>query len=119
MYLECWNNNKILCTQHELVRLYKKFSHPSNGKLQNLLKPARLWGINHETRTILDDITSICNACQRISLSLLRIKISLPSKNNLVFGDERSVGLIFSHWKAILYNIGTATRFSAATYLYS
>jgi hypothetical protein len=47
----------------------------------------------------------------------LRLKITLPSKEELSFGSELSMDLIIINGKAVLHVIDSATRFNAATFL--
>ena len=69
------------------------------------------------TKTILEEISRHCSACQRFSPGPVRFKASIPNENELVFCEEVSIDLMFIEGKAIPHIVDTATRFSAATFL--
>jgi hypothetical protein len=46
----------------------------------------------------------------------VRFKVSIP-EDDLVFGDEVSIDLMFLDGNAVLHVVDTATRFSAAAFL--
>lgn len=117
IYLEWPKQNDVFYTQEELRKLHRNFSHPSADKLYSLLKMARPWETDEGTRRILEEISSRCEACQRFSQAPVRFKVTLPSEENLVFGDELSIDIMFLEGKAVLHIVDTATRFSAATFL--
>ncbi len=117
IYLEWNKEDKILYTKQELVRIHRHFSHPATDKLLNLLKLARPWETDSETKDILEEIKKNCETCQRFAPPPIRFKVTLPTEDELVFGDELSIDLMWIDGKATLHIIDTATRFSAATFL--
>lgn len=117
VYLIWKKCDEILYTRPELLKLLKKFSHLASDKLFNLLKLARPWETNAETKRILDEIQNMCNTFQRISHAPIRFKVSLPSIEYLKFGDKLSLDLMLLNERAVLHVVDTATRFSAATFL--
>ena len=117
VYLEWNTSDTIHYTRVELKKLHRAFSHPAPDKLFNLLKLARPDETNEETRRILEEIRTSCNACQRYGPTPLRFKTSLPNEDDLKFGDEISMDLMFLDGKPVLHIVDTATRFSAATFL--
>ena len=80
IYLERSQKHKILFTKSELVKINRNFSHPSTDKLYNLLKVARPWETDNMTKTILEEISRLCSACQRFSPGPIRFKASIPMK---------------------------------------
>ncbi len=117
VYLAWAERDKILFTKQELLKLHRAFSHPTADKLLNLLKLARPWETDAETKKILEDIAKNCDTCQRFSAPPVRFKVTLPTEESLVFGDELSLDLMWIDGKAVLHIVDTATRFSAATFL--
>ena len=117
VYLEWNTSDTIHYTRVELKKLHRAFSHPAPDKLFNLLKLARPDETDEETRRILKEIRTSCNACQRYGPKPLRFKTFLPNEDDLKFGDEISMGMMFLDGKAVLHIVDTATRFSAATFL--
>jgi len=68
-------------------------------------------------KKILEEIAAKCEACQRFTVPPMRFKTSLQTEEELVFGDEISIDLMYIDNCAILHVVDTATRFSAATFL--
>jgi hypothetical protein len=66
---------------------------------------------------VLSDIEKACRTCQRYSSNPLRRKTTLPSGEELYFGSELSMDLMFINGKAVLHVIDSATRFNAATFI--
>ncbi len=114
-YLE--SRDTILFTQQELLKIHRNMSHPATDKLMNLLKLARPWETNSETKEILEDIAKHCDTCQRFTAPPVRFKVTLPTEEELVFGDELSIDLMWIDNQAVLHIVDTATRFSVATFL--
>lgn len=65
----------------------------------------------------MEEITCLCNGCQKFSKVPVRFKVSLPTEENLVFEDELSIDIMFLEGDAVLDIVDTATRLSAATFL--
>lgn len=99
------------------MKLYRGFTHPANDKVLKFLRLARPAGSNSETATSLNDVSAACKNCQHYGPAPIRFKASIPSEENLVFGNEISVNLMFLDGKALLHVVYTAARFSAATFL--
>jgi hypothetical protein len=87
--------------------------------LLKLLTMARPDDTNQETILLLQQIASACATCQKLGPRPIRFKVSLPNMEDIVFGDEISIGLMFIDGQAVLHVVDTATRFSAATFLES
>jgi len=117
VYLEWKKTDRILFTKSELIKLHRGFQHPADDKLFNVLKKARPNEADQETRDVLEQISDACNTCQRFGPAPVRFKATLPSEDEIVFGEELSIDLMFIDGKAILHIVDTATRFSAATFL--
>ena len=117
IYLEWEEHDKIHYTKQELIKLHRNFSHPNTDKLLNLLKLAKPDQDHEQTKKILEEIAANCEACQRFTVPPMRFKTSLQTEEELVFGDEISIDLMYIDNCAILHVVDTATRFSAATFL--
>ena len=117
VYLDWTKTSHALFTRSELLKMHRGFSHPTNDKLLNLLKLARPHEMNHDTVKTLEGIKRACDNCQRLGPTPLRFKVSLPSMEDVKFGEEASMDLMFLDGKAVLHIIDTATRFSTATFL--
>jgi transposase InsO family protein len=66
---------------------------------------------------VLSAIESACSTCKRYSSKPLRLKTTLPSGEELSFGSELSMDLMFINGKSVIHVIDSATRFNAATFL--
>jgi hypothetical protein len=82
-----------------------------------LLRRAKADNLDANSRAVLSDIENACSTCQRYSSKPLCLKTKLPSGEELFFGSEFSIDLIFIDGKAVLHVIDSATRFNAATFL--
>jgi hypothetical protein len=90
--------------------------HPSSQSLFNLIKKGRPEQLDHDTLKILEEISNACQMCQRLGPKPVRFKVSIPEED-LVFGDEVSIDLMFLIGSAFLHVVDTETRFSAAGFL--
>ena len=104
-------------TREELVKLHRNLSHPATENLYNLLKLARPWETDNETRKVLEERTQNCDYCQHFPTTPIRFKVTLPTEEEIIFGDELSIDLMFLDGIAVLHIIYTAARFSAVTFL--
>ena len=116
-YVEWKKLDSILFTRSELLRLHRGFQHPHQDKLLNILKRARPTDLDPQTRSILREISESCDTCQRLGPNPIRFKATLPSVDDIIFGEELSIDLMFIDSEAVLHVVDTATRFSAATFL--
>jgi hypothetical protein len=82
-----------------------------------LLKRAKADSLDANTRTVLSDIENAYSTCQRYSLKPLRLKTTFPSREELSFGSELSMDMMFINGRAVLHVIDYATRFNAKKYL--
>jgi hypothetical protein len=114
VYLEWSAKDRILYTKSELQKLHRNFSHPSTQNLFAWLKRAKSDNLNANTRAVFSDIGKACSICQRYSSKPLHLKTTLPSGEELFFGSELSIDLMFINGKAVRHVIGSATRFNAA-----
>ena len=93
------------------------FSHPTSEKLMNLLLLPRPFQPDAATKQFLESLQAACDTCQRLIPTPVRFKLSLPNGQDLKFGDELSIDLMFVDGKAVLHVIDTATRLSSAIFL--
>jgi hypothetical protein len=116
VYLE-WKYGNIFFTNTELTKLHRSLYLPSNENLMNLIKRARPDYLDKDTMAILQNISQSCETCQRLGPRPIRFKVSIPPTDDIVFGGEVSIDIMFINGKAILHILATAIRFSAATFL--
>jgi hypothetical protein len=117
LYLEWSYEGNILFSKSELTKMHRGFYHPSSENLLNLLKRAWHDDTNQETMQFLQQIASACGTCQKLGPKPIRFKVSLPNMEDIVFGDELSIDLMFIDGQIVLHVVATETRFSAATFL--
>lgn len=117
VYFNWPKNQTILFTKTELIKLHKAFYHPANDKLLGLLKKARPDKCDRRDKFLLEQIKRSCDTCQRFSQRPRSFKVSFPSHDEIRFGHELSMDLMFINNQSILHIVDTATRFSAATFL--
>ena len=104
-------------TKSELLRFHRRFQHPHQDKLLNLLGRARPADLDPQTRSVLRDISESCDTCQRLEPKPIRFKATLPSVDDIIFGEELSIDLRFIDSEAVLHVVDAATRFYAASFL--
>lgn len=98
-------------TDTELRQLYRRFGHPSVGKLHKVLECT-----GHKTDTkIIDNLTKYCIHCQKHRKSPGRFKFTLKEDAN--FNYSIFVDIIYIDDSPILHVIDKATRFQAARWL--
>jgi hypothetical protein len=117
VYLEWSATDRILYTKSELQKLHRNFSHPSTQILFALFKRAKADNLEANTGAVLSNIENAYSACQCYSWKPLRLKTTLPSEEELSFGSELSMDLMFINDKAVLHVIDSATRSNAAAFL--
>eukprot|EP00171_Calliarthron_tuberculosum_P023868 IDg23868t1 len=66
LYLN-WPSRVVLFSKSELLKIHRRFAHPSAEKLSNLLKRAKPEMFDKSTRKFLDEIVSHCQSCQRLA----------------------------------------------------
>lgn len=81
------------------------------------MKRARPNDLDKGTKGILKEISESCQTCQKLGPKPIRFKASIPIEDQLVFGSELSIDLMFIDSKAILHIVDSATRFSSAVFL--
>jgi hypothetical protein len=116
VYLEWSPTDRVLYTKAELTRLHRGFYHPTNKKLLELLRRARMEDLDTESKKVLEDISAACVTCQYLGPKPVRFRASLPS-DDLIFGDELSIDLFWVDGAAVLQVVDVATKFTASTFL--
>ena len=110
VYLEWKREDIVLFSRSELLKLHRGFRHPTVTKLLNLIRKARPHEATEATTRILKEISKSCNTCQKLGSQTTRIKTTLPTLQEVKFGEEISMDLMFIEGKAILHIVDTATR---------
>lgn len=116
IYLPWKEDDKVLYTKSELLKLHRGFHHPAARRLHALLKRAKVEDLDADTLKVLEEINNACSTCQKFGPKPVSFKASLPPEK-LVFGDELSMDLQWIDGEAVLHVIDTATKFSSATFL--
>lgn len=83
-----------------------------------MLKSSRPWKTNGYNRYILKERSTLCKNFQHYSSSHVMLKVWLPNED-LLFGYDLSMYLMFLYGKSVLKILDNETRFSATTFHYS
>ena len=86
LYLTLGPIKSILCNPSQLVRLHKHFLHLSTDKLYNLLRKATPDFLTGQTKSLPDEISKTCNACQTYFSKPITFQIRFPDR--VVFSHE-------------------------------
>ena len=99
-----------------MLKLHRKFAHPSAQKLYNLLERVGLEIVTPETLERLKTIVASCEPCQRIWNAPLWFRVSVGHEN-LRFNARAYIDIVYlDGWRA-LHIVDETTRFSAAPFL--
>ena len=113
-----WPTSVVLFTHRELLNLHRRFAHPSNTKLIELLKKACPDKIDEKTRKVLDETVARCNTCQRMTKEPFVFQVTMP--DNIVFNHEVYLDLAWIEprpQKLIIHVVDRGTHFSAAQFV--
>lgn len=110
-----WDIGEVLCSRRDLLKLHRRFAHPSVDKLYNLLRRAKPEEVDQNTRKILNDITERCGPCQRLAPKPYVFQISMPDL--MQFNHEIIVDVFFIDGKPVLHVVDRGTHFSASEFL--
>ena len=111
-----WTNTYISgYTTQQLQKMHLHFMHPSTTKLLNLLQRAYSDKVNKDTKTMLDDISKACHACQVYAPSPLTFKVRFPYAS--IFNRRISMDLMYLPGKPVLRIVDLGTNYSAARFL--
>lgn len=58
-----------------------------------------------------------CEPCQRFFHPSVRFKVTIATKDNLVYDEEISLAIMLLDGKAVIHIVSTATRFSAVKFI--
>ena len=117
VYREWQREDTLLFSGSELIKLRRGFRHPTDTKLLNLIRKARPHEATETTTRVLKKISKSCNTCQRLGSQPTRFMTTLPTIQEVKFGEKISMDLMFIEGKAILHIVDIATRFSSAIFL--
>ncbi len=104
-----------LFTEIELRLLHRRFRHPQNDKLVNLLRRARFASVSEETKKMLDKIVLNCEACQIYASKPRRFQFTLRDDKD--FNDSVYIDVFVIDCAPILHVVDEATRYQAARWL--
>lgn len=110
-------NSPIQCyfTETEIRRLHKRFGHPHQDKLFNLLRRADVGKDTPEMRKLIETITKMCSFCQKYAQKQGRFKFSLSDDKD--FNHTVFVDIFYLDGKAVLRVVDQATRYQAVRWL--
>ena len=107
---------RIMCSSHELRKVHRQFSHASAESLVKLLRTASREKLTPETYQNLQEISRICDPCQRIANASLRFRVSMGSEN-LRFNETLFIDVVYIDNRPVLHLVDSATHFWAARFL--
>ena len=102
-------------TTQQLQKMHLHFMHPSKTKLLNLLQRAYPDKFTKDTKTILDNISRACHACQVYAPRPLTFKVRFP--DDIIFNKRISLDLMYLHGKPLLHIVDLGTNYFAARFL--
>ena len=117
LYVE-WSRNLILYTRSDLLKIHKRFAHPTAEKLQEFVKRANPEEYSRTVETILEDIVPKCNSCQRMAPKPYTFQVSVPE--DIQFNHEFVTDITWIEsrpHRPALYIVDRGTHFSAARFL--
>ena len=102
--------------RNELIKIHRHFFHPHAERIYELLKQAKDPHATPETLKKLEEITSACDICQRLSLEPGRFRVALPP-GKVVFNRLVLLDLMNISGKRLLRVVDHDTGFIAASFL--
>lgn len=104
-----WDSKEMLFSSADLVKLRRRFAHPSAKKLYNLLKKAKPQEVNPEAQKMLQDISDRCESRQRLAPKPHAFQVTLPE--DMQFNHEAIVDAFFIKSKPALHIIDRGAHF--------
>lgn len=111
-----WDEGFISYRQPELFRIHRHFYHPQPDRIYNLMKRAADPDAASDTLKRLEDLSSRCYVCQRLSKGPGRLRVSLPAED-IVFNRVVYMDIMTLSGKTVIHFVDRDTLFSAATFL--
>ena len=109
--IESLTNYTCHLTDVDIMRLHRRFGHPSVERFHALLERS-----GHEfEKKALEKLTKLCHQCQVHGKSPGRFKFKVPVDSD--FNSTIYVDIFYIDNKPVLHIIDEATRFSAARFL--
>ena len=108
----------IFYSRKELLKIHRRFAHPSPKKLEELLIRASPEYTDKNTRKLLEDIAVHCKSRQHMAPKPFLFHVSLPE--NIQFNDEVILDLTWVEprpHRASLHVVDRGSHFSAAKFL--
>ncbi|RAL58472.1 hypothetical protein DID88_005176 [Monilinia fructigena] len=99
-------------TDIEIRRLHRRFGHPSAYKFHRVLQRA---GYDYIAQKDLDNLTKLCEHCQKHGKSPGRFKFNL--REDAEFNHSIIVDVMYINGKPVLHIVDEGTRFQAAQWL--
>jgi hypothetical protein len=105
----CWYSRA------QLLKMHRHLLHPSTTQLMNILRRANPKDLPPETRSLLEDISRACHACQVYASK--PISFQVRDVDDIVFNQEIRLDLMYIDGRPVLHVVDTGTTFGAATFL--
>lgn len=106
----------LLYTTEELRKMHRHFFHPKSIRLYAVMKRADPDNCTPRDLHELEEISSRCDVCQRLSRAPNRFRVSLPH-DDVVFNRIPFVDIMFLDGKAVLHCVDRETKLKAAAFL--
>lgn len=110
-----WADHVSFFTRQELLRMKRKFYHPSSNKCQALICRWRLGHIDRNTREMLNEISRSCNTCQTFFTNSEWFTVSVANEKS--FNREVALELMYIYKKDMLHFVYIESHFQSAKVL--
>jgi hypothetical protein len=117
IYLEFRQEDRVLFTNAELVKLHRAFVHPLAEKLLKLLKRVKPHDLPSDTLTKLQKIADVCATCRETAVPQQRFKVAFTHDGR--FAEEIALDLQYVDGISLLHVVDLTTVFGAAQWLQS
>jgi hypothetical protein len=105
----CWYSRA------QLLKMHRHLLQPSTTQLMKLLQRAKPKDLPPETRSLLDETSHTCHACQVYASK--PISFQIRNVDDIVFNQEIRLDLMYIDGRPVLHVVDTGTTFGAATFL--
>lgn len=112
-----WEHN-VLYTMPELRKMHRHFFHPQPDRLYAVINKAGGEHAKPSTLKQLQEVSSTCDLCQRLSKEPSRFRVALPPED-IIFNRTVLLDIMYLDGKPLLHVVDKDTLFSAAAFLSS
>ncbi len=118
LYLE-WNYNLVFFSRAGLLKMHRRFAHPTADKSSALLRRAYPRKYSSSTKNVLEDIVRRCNSCETMAWKPFIFQVTMPDE--ILFNHEIILDLAWIEprpHRPVLHIVDRGTRFSASKFVY-